>query len=123
MLRFFAFIARDVHRDTMNTPLPERYGCVISTKQILLLLAPAPLRIVRRPSVTVTVDVPSIQRVVVVGVPVTVRTPSTVIRNTLSKAVASPDTTRTTYVPLGTAISHTASGTANFCRWFNVSYR
>jgi hypothetical protein len=67
----------------------------MSTKQILLLLAPLPLRIVSLPSVTVTVDVPSIHRVVVVGVPFTVSTPSTVIRNTLSMFVASPDTTRT----------------------------
>ena len=44
---------------------------------------------------TVTVDVPSIQRVVVVGVPLTVSTPSTVVRNTPSKWLGSPDTTRT----------------------------
>ena len=66
-----------------------------STKHILLLLAPAPLRIVSRPSVTVTVAVPSIHRVPVVGVPVTTSTPSAVVLNTLSKWVASPDTMRT----------------------------
>src|SRR5262245_51703905 len=48
----------------------ESFYCgVITTKQILLLLDPAALLIVSRPSVTVTVDVPSIQRVALVGVP------------------------------------------------------
>ena len=71
--------------------LPDVDHCgVISRKQILLLLAPAPLRIVSRPSLTATVDVPSIQRVDVVGVPLTIRTPSTVVRNTLSMFDARP---------------------------------
>ena len=50
-------------------------GTVISTKQILLLLAPAALRIVSRPSVTATVELPSIHRVDDEGVPLAVSTP------------------------------------------------
>ena len=50
---------------------------------------------VSRPSVTTTVDVPSSHRVDVVGVPLTTSTPSAVVRNTLSKFEASPETIRT----------------------------
>jgi len=63
-----------------------RQGGVISRKQILLLPAPAPLRIVSLPSLTATVAVPSIQRVDVDGVPLTTRTPSAATRKTLGKA-------------------------------------
>jgi hypothetical protein len=64
-------------------------------KLTLLLLAPLPLLIVRRPSVTVTVAVPSIQRVAEVGVPLTTGTPSTLTRNTLLTWLGSPLTRRT----------------------------
>ena len=49
----------------------------------LVVARAAPFAIVRRPSLTVTVVVPSTQRLEV-GVPLTVSTPSAVIRNTLS---------------------------------------
>ena len=64
-------------------------------KQILLFCAPAPFVTVSLPSVTVTVLVPSIQRVLVVGVPLTVRTPSAATRNTPSKWFGSPEMIRT----------------------------
>ena len=54
------------------------------------MLDPPALRTVSRPSVTVTVEVPSTQRVEVVGVPFTVRMPSTDVRNTLSKCSGIP---------------------------------
>src|SRR5687768_17087763 len=92
-------------------------------KQILLLLAPAPLLIVNRPSATFTVTLPSNQRTVLLGVPETASTPSALIRYTLSWWLGSPATIRTAYRPLGTAISHTALGASGFCRWISVSYR
>src|SRR3954454_18232208 len=58
---------------------PSRHLGVISTKQTLFAVAPAALRIVRRPSETVAVDVPSTHRDVLVEVPFTVNTPSTAI--------------------------------------------
>ena len=58
---------------------------MISTKQILFAVAPAPLLIVSRPSVTVTVDVPSTQRDALFDVPLTVSTPSTVNLYRMSK--------------------------------------
>ncbi len=67
----------------------------MSTKQSLLLDEPVAFVIVNRPSVTVTVAVPSIQRVAEVGVPLTVSTPSTFVLKTPSKWLASPETTRT----------------------------
>jgi len=67
-----------------GSPVRRLTGCsycgVISTKHSLLLLAPEALVSVRRPSVTVTVVVPSIQRVAEDGVPLTVRTPSAATR-------------------------------------------
>ena len=48
----------------------------MSTKLTLLLLAPAPLLTVRRPSATVTTAVPSTQRAAEVGVPLTTGTPT-----------------------------------------------
>src|SRR5436189_156129 len=50
---------------------------VISTKSSLLLVAPVALVIVSLPSATVTVLVPSKKRCPLVGVPLTVCTPST----------------------------------------------
>ena len=49
-------------------------------KQTLLFFEPVPLLTVNRPSLTVTVRVPWTQREELVGVPETVRTPSTLIR-------------------------------------------
>src|SRR5947207_12648516 len=66
---------------------------VISTKFSLLTLAPGALRIVRRPSETVTVDVPSIHQEVELGAPLTVSTPSTSILVIPSIEVGSPPTT------------------------------
>src|SRR5438477_12345422 len=57
---------------------------LISMNEILLLLEPVALEMVSRPSATVTVLVPSTQRLEVVGVPSTVRTPSTLILKMLS---------------------------------------
>ena len=68
---------------------------VISTKQILFANAPGPLRMVIRPSDTVTVAVPSTHRVALLDVPLTVSTPSTAIRYVLSKYAGSPATART----------------------------
>ena len=69
-----------------------RRGAPMDLDEADLVVAGArAVRIVSRPSVTVTVEVPSIQRVEVVGVPLTVSTPSTFSRNTLSKCRASPD--------------------------------
>jgi hypothetical protein len=53
-------------------------------KHSLLLIAPAPLVIVSRPSVTVTVALPAIHRLVDVTRALTVSVSSTLIRNTLS---------------------------------------
>ncbi|OLC50805.1 MAG: hypothetical protein AUH43_04085 [Acidobacteria bacterium 13_1_40CM_65_14] len=72
---------------------------MISTKQILLELAPGALRIVSRPSASVTVDEPSSHRAALVVVPLTVSTPSTAIANELPKYDGSPTTTRTESVP------------------------
>jgi hypothetical protein len=53
---------------------------LISTKLILLLLAPAALLIVRRPSLAVTVTEASIQRVEADGVPASASAPSALKR-------------------------------------------
>jgi hypothetical protein len=61
----------------------------------LLFTAPTAFATVRRPSPTVTILVPSNQRVVVVGVPLATSTPSTWVAYTLSMLLGSPHTTRT----------------------------
>src|SRR5262249_42874664 len=68
------------HRQPRSLQPGEAPARVISMKQILLFAAPGPFVTVRRPSVTVTVRVPSNQRVAPVGFPLTVGTPSTLIR-------------------------------------------
>src|SRR5437588_153837 len=59
-------------------PADEVTG-TISMKSILLFFAPDALLTVKRPFVTVTVTVFSIQRLVLVGVPLIARTPLTLI--------------------------------------------
>src|SRR5262249_28806117 len=83
---------------------------VISMKLILLLLAPGGFETVSRPSLTVTVTVPVKNRPGAGAVTLSMAsTPSTLILYTESVAPpASPATSRTWYVPLGTAISQTA---------------
>src|SRR5689334_18994700 len=87
----------------------------MSTKQILLLLAPVALLIVSFPSETVTVLVPSTQCVVLDGLPLTVSTPSTLSLKMLSIKLGSPDTTWTLYAPLGSETCQTAFGFDGFC--------
>jgi hypothetical protein len=53
----------------------------------LFELAPAALRIVKRPSVTVAVAVPSSHRVPLVVVPLTTSTPSAATANELKKSL------------------------------------
>ena len=65
---------------------------VISIKQISLFLAPEPLVMVNRPSLTVMSRVPEIHRVELVGVPETVRSPSALMRYVLLKLDGSPAT-------------------------------
>src|SRR5688500_4305374 len=65
---------------------------LISRKHSLLLLAPVPLEIVSRPSLTATVTFPSNHRVLPDGVPDTASTPSARTRNTLSVWLGSPET-------------------------------
>ena len=97
------------------------YCRVISTKQILFAVAPGALRIVSRPSETVTVAVPSTHRDALVDVPLTVKTLSTAIPKGVPKNVGSADTTRTWQVRLGTATSQNALGFAGRCIYASVS--
>src|SRR5262245_32788186 len=107
--------------DAANPVEKSNPSGMTSTKLILLFDAPEPLLIVSRPSATLTLTQPSNQRVDVVGVPLTARTASTLVRKTLSVWLGSPETTWTRYDPLGTASSHTALGFSGFCMCCKVS--